>query len=184
MILQQWMWMGLALMAVTFAATLRSLFLVWVSIGAVVVGTISWADPTVPPMYQLLFFGAVTLTGVVLSQFFVKPKPESESNTDGEEPPVKAANASHLINRTLTLNQPIVDGFGEMEIVGVMWRLRGEDAQPGEQVRVLNVDGLERYLLIVAKEEWARRALDQTCRSNAARHVKRCSVITRAAAPL
>src|SRR3569832_230253 len=164
MILQQWMWMGLALMAVTFAATLRSLFLVWVSIGAVVVGTLTWADPTVPPMYQLMFFGAVPLTGVDLTHFIVKPtpEPESESNTDGEEPPVKAANASHLIYRTLTLNQPIVDGFGEMEIDGVMWRLRGEDAQPGEQVRVLNVDGLERDLLIVAKEEWARRTLDQT----------------------
>src|SRR3569833_3367647 len=162
MILQQWMWMGLALMVVFFVVSLCCLFLVWVCFGVVVVGFFSWADTTVPPMNQLLFFGAVTLTGVVLSQFFVKPKPESESNTDGEEPPVKAANASHLINRTLTLNQPIVDGFGEMEIDGVMWRLRGEDAQPGEQVRVLNVDGLERDLLIVAKEEWARRTLDQT----------------------
>src|SRR3569832_1107786 len=162
MILQQWMWMGLALMAVTFAATLRSLFLVWVSIGAVVVGTISWADPTVPPKYQNKNNNTKTHTNNNHSQFFVKPKPETESNTDGEEPPVKAANATHLINRTLTLNQPIVDGFGEMEIDGVMWRLRGEDAQPGEQVRVLNVDGLERDLLIVAKEEWARRTLDQT----------------------
>lgn len=163
MILQQWMWMGLTLLAVTFAATLRSLFLLWISIGAAVLSTLSWADPSIPPLHQLLLFGAVTLTGVVISQFFVKPKSETEPDTDEpEEQPIKAASAARLINRTLTLSQPIVAGFGEMEIDGVVWRLRGEDAQPGEQVRVLNVDGLERDLLIVVKEEWARTTLDRS----------------------
>ena len=94
-------------MAVNFAAKLRSLFLVWVSIGAVVVGPISWAEPTVPPKNQHVFFGVVL--------FF-----------------------------------------------GVKWRLRREDAQPGEKVKVINVDGMEKNLLIVAKEDWARRTLDQT----------------------
>lgn len=158
-VLQEWMWMGLALTAITFSFTIRNLLLLWVALASTIVGAIVWADPALPMMYQLLIFGAITLAFVVIAQFFVKPEPESEACD--EEPPVRAVNASHLINRTLTLTQPIVDGFGEIEIDGVLWRLRGEDAAAGEQVRVLNVDGVERDLLIVAKEEWARTTLDQ-----------------------
>lgn len=160
MILQEWMWMGLALTAVTFAATLRSVFLLWVSLSATAVGTIAWADPTIPGLYQLLAFGAITLLGVVVSQFFIKPQPESASRAEDEEPVVQAVNASRLINRTFTLTGPIVDGFGEIEIDGTVWRVRGEDATAGEQVRVTGVDGVERDLLIVVKEDWARTTLD------------------------
>lgn len=162
MILQEWMWMGLALTAVTFAATLRNLFLVWVGVSATAVGTLAWADPTTPNLYQLLAFGAITLLGVVISQFFIIPKPESGTRDEDDEPVVKAVNASHLINRTLTLSHPIVEGFGEIEIDGTVWRVRGEDAKAGEQVRVTAVDGLERDLLIVVKEDWARRTLDRS----------------------
>ena len=155
-VLQQWMWMGLTLTAITFAFTLRSLLLTWVCVASAIVGTIVWADPTVPNLYQLLIFGAITLVGMVLSQFFIQPAVESEQ----EEAPVKAVNPSKIVNRTYTLTEPIVNGYGQIEIDGTLWRLRGEDAAAGEQVRVLRVDGLERDLLIVEREEWARNNLD------------------------
>lgn len=160
--LQEWMWMALALTAITFSFTIRSPFLLWVSLASTVVGTLVWADPAIPMLYQLLIFGAATLGCVVIAQFFIKPKPESESRPAGdEEQVVKAMNPSTVIHRTFTLTQPIVEGFGEIEVDGTRWRVRGEDAAAGEQIRVLSVDGLERDLLIVAKEEWARRTLDQ-----------------------
>lgn len=159
-VLQEWMWMALALTAVTFAATLRSLFLLWVTLAALIVGGIVWADPTVPMLYQLLGFGAIVLGLVVVGQFFITPAGETDAAPEDDEPAVKAINASRLINQTYTLTEPIVDGFGELEIDGTRWRLRGEDAAAGEQIRVLNVDGLERDLLIVVKEDWARRTLD------------------------
>src|SRR3569623_113068 len=130
-VLQQWMWMGLTLTAITFAFTLRSLLLPWVCV-------------------------ASALVGMVLSQFFIQPAVESEQ----EEAPVKAVNPSKIVNRTYTLTEPIVNGYGQIEIDGTLWRLRGEDAAAGEQVRVLRVDGLERDLLIVEREEWARNNLD------------------------
>ena len=66
---------------------------------------------------------------------------------------IKAPNPRRVVNRTFTLSAPIVNGFGQIEIEGVTWRVRGEDAPAGEQILVLGVDGLERDLLIVTKPE-------------------------------
>jgi membrane protein implicated in regulation of membrane protease activity len=150
--IQDWQWMAVALIAVTFAGTMRSLFMVWASLAATAVGAIVWSDPSVPVLYQLLVFGAVTLGGFALSHLFIKPRPESHEQR-AEEPVIKAPNPRHVINRTFTLTEPIVDGSGQIEIEGVTWRVRGEDATAGEQILVVGVDGLERDLLIVTKPE-------------------------------
>ena len=152
-VIEEWQWMALALTAITFAFTMRSLFLTWVSLAATVVGSIVWDDPTVPVLQQLAIFSAITLAGVAVSQFFIKRQPAS---TEDEELVAKAADASKIINRTVTLTEPIVDGVGRIEIDGVLWRLRGDDAEAGEQIRILGVDGLQLDVLIVTKEKLAK----------------------------
>ena len=155
-LVQEWMWMALALILVTFAGTLRSLALAWASVAATILSGIIWADPSVPLLHQVLIFGLITLAGIALSQFFIKPKPEEESAETEDEKPVKAPTPAKVINRTFTLSEPIVDGAGKIEIDGTLWRLRGEDAEAGEQIRVLGVDGLQLDVLIVTKEKWAK----------------------------
>ena len=152
MTIQDWQWMALALIAVTFAATLRSIILLWLSLAATAVGSIVWHDPTVPVLYQLMILGAITLAGVAISQLFIKPKPES--GPQEEEVVIKAPNPRHVVNRTFTLTEPIVDGFGKIEIDGVVWRVRGEDAAAGERIFVRGVDGVELDLLVVMKPEY------------------------------
>src|SRR3569623_1054453 len=95
-VLQQWMWMGLTLPAITFAFNLRSLLLPWVCVASALIGTIVWADHTVPNLNQLLFFGAITLVVMGLSQFFIQPAEDPEQ----EEAPVMAVNPSKIVNRT------------------------------------------------------------------------------------
>ncbi len=154
-IVQEWMWMALALLLVTFAGTLRSLGLTWASIAATVMSGIIWADPTLPLLHQALIFGIITFGGVALSQFFIKPKTDEESAEAEEDEPIKAPDPAKVINRTFTLSEPIVDGVGTLEVDGVTWRLRGEDSAAGEQIRVIGVDGLQLDQLIVTKEKWA-----------------------------
>ena len=155
MLIQNWQWMAVALIAITFAGTMRSITMLWLSLASTAIGAIVWADPTIPNLYQLLIFGAIALGGIALSQIFIKPKDESEKAQEEQEPVIKAPNPRPLIHRSFTLSEPIIDGFGEIEVDGVVWRVRGEDSAAGERIYVMGVDGLERDLLIVTKAEWA-----------------------------
>lgn len=146
--------MAVALLAITFAGTLRSLALVWVSLAATAMGTIVWKDPTVPNLYQVLIFGAMAATATALSQVFIKGKDEGEE-ADEPEPVVQAPNPRNVVHKSFTLSEPIVNGFGTLEVDGVRWRVRGEDSAPGERIYVLGVDGLQRDLLIVTRAEFA-----------------------------
>lgn len=147
--------MAIALIAITFAGSLRSINMLWVSLAATAIGAIVWADHSVPTLYQLLIFGAIALAGIALSQLFITPKEETDEEGQEPEPTVKAPDPRSLIHRSFTLSEPIVNGFGHIEINGFKWRVRGEDSAAGEQIYVLGVDGLERDLLIVTKAEWA-----------------------------
>lgn len=155
--IQEWMWMALALLAITFAGTLRSLSLTWVSLVATLVGGITWANKTMPDITQLLIFAAVTLPGVAIVHFFIKPRLATTQTDEDPQSAIKAPSPRQIIHRSFTLTEPIVNGFGQIEINGVTWRVRGEDSAAGEQIHVLGVDGLERDLLIVTRAELAEQ---------------------------
>lgn len=149
-ILEEWLWLALSLTAVTLAATFRSLTWLWVTLSAMIVGSIVWYDPSVPNLHQITMFGLITLVFMTLEQFFYKP---SQAKPEEEQPIVKAYNPSRVVNQTFILTEPIVDGFGQIEIDGVLWRVRGEDMPAGSKIFVRGVDGLQRDVLIVVKPE-------------------------------
>ena len=109
--------MAVCLIAITFAGTLRSINLVWISLGAAAIGAIVWASP-MPNLYQLMIFAAIAAGGIALSQLFIKSKddePASQQERQEEEPVViKAPNPRRLIHQTFTLTEPIVDGAGRI----------------------------------------------------------------------
>jgi membrane protein implicated in regulation of membrane protease activity len=152
LILEQWQWMAIALIAVTLAGTLRSSVLMWVSIAATVLSGVTWYDHTIPVMPQIMIFGLITLAGIVITDFFIKPRSHVEEHEENNAV-IQAADPSEIIDRTFVLSEPIVHGVGKIEINGTVWRLRGEDAGAGDSIRVLAVDGIERDLLIVARSE-------------------------------
>lgn len=149
-LIAEWQWLALAPTAVTLAATFHNITWLWVSLSATITGTIVWYDPNIPNMPQLMIFGLITLVFIALGQFFYKP---SKSKPEEEQTSVKAHNPGHVINKTFTLTEPIVNGFGKIEVDGVTWRVRGEDTPAGRKIFVHGVDGLERDVLIVTDAE-------------------------------
>ena len=149
-ILEEWLWLALSLTAVTLAATFRSLTWLWVSLAAMITGSVVWYDKSIPNLQQLTIFGLITLIFMTLEQFFYK---QSQTKPEEEQPIVKAYNPSRVVNQTFTLTEPIVDGFGQIEIDGVLWRVRGETMPAASRIFVRGVDGLQRDVLIVVKAE-------------------------------
>ena len=111
---EDWQWMAVALIAVTFAGTMRSLIMLWASLAATAVGALVWSDASFPILYQLLIFGGITLGGYAITHLFIKPQPEGEGRD--EEPPIKAPNPRRVVNKIFTLTEPLVPVTGHISL--------------------------------------------------------------------
>lgn len=146
--LEQWHWWALCLASMVIAALKRGTFTLWLAFASGILGAVSWLTPETPTMYQLMLFVLLMMGGTVVSDYFVKQRPD-----DPPQPEEVRQAGERYIGRLITLETPIVNGFGALTIDGVEWRLRGEDTPIGGQVRVLDADGIDREVLIVERVE-------------------------------
>jgi len=146
--LEQWHWWTVTLLACTFAFYFANSKPAWVAIAATVVGGILWFNPAFPTMYQLAVFFAIATVGTVLTTLIVgERKGEEEKGQD--DTPKRILRIDRLIGHVITLDAPIVNGNGMIEMQGATLRLRGADCEAGEKVRVTGIDGIDRELLLV-----------------------------------
>jgi len=146
--LEQWHWWTITLLACTFAFYFANSKPAWVAIAATVVGGILWFNPAFPTMYQLVVFFAIATVGTVLTTLIVgERKTEEEKGQD--DAPKRVLRLDRLIGHVITLDRPIVNGNGVIEMQGATLRLRGADCEAGKKVRVTGIDGIDRELLMV-----------------------------------
>ena len=148
--LEQWHWWALCLACMVIAAVVRGAFTLWLAAGSGALGAITWFTPEVPVMYQLMVFFLISLGGMAVSDLFAKPASNAGEPTVPEE--LRKA-GERFIGQVVTLEEPIVNGFGNVEIDGETWRVRGEDTPVGTDIVVLEADGIDRDLLIVERAE-------------------------------
>ncbi len=149
--LEQWHWWALCLTFMVIAAVVRGSWPLLVAIGSGVLGAVSWLTPEVPTMYQLMLFFLIVFGGMAVSDFIAKPKSQGDEN-EAQEENLHVAGGRY-VNKVITLETPIVNGYGSVVINDVKWRLRGEDSAVGEKVRILSADGIDHDVLIVERVE-------------------------------
>jgi len=148
--LEQWHWWTITLLACTFAFYFANSKPAWVAIASTVVGGILWFNPTFPAMYQFGVFFAVAAVGFVVTTLIIgERKGESEEQEDQGGAPKRILRVDRLIGHVITLDTPIVNGNGVIEMQGATLRLRGADCEAGEKVRVTGIDGIDRELIMV-----------------------------------
>jgi len=148
---EHWHWWVLTLLFVVFIAFMRGSLFIWMTGSSAVVGTVVWLDPQTELISQLFLFTLITIAGVGVTRLFSKGKSVTEEQD--EEQSNAMPRSFPLIGRVYTLETPIINGSGDITIKDSKWRIRGEDAKAGEQVRIIGVDGIDRSLFIVEKEE-------------------------------
>ncbi|MBL1259579.1 MAG: NfeD family protein [Thiotrichaceae bacterium] len=153
-ILEQWHWWTITLLACSFAFYFANSKPAWVAISSTVVGGILWFNPAFPTMYQLGVFFAIASVGFVLTtlilDFFKGDVVEVE-----DVAPKRVLRVDRLVGHVITLDSPIVNGNGVLEMQGATLRLRGADCEAGEKVRVTGIDGIDRELILVEPAEGA-----------------------------
>lgn len=129
-----WHWWVLALIFVVFEGMIPSGVFAAMAISGGILGGILLKYPFLTTSVQLGIFGSITLIFTLIFARY-KRKQYLASVESGEKPP------ETMLGKEFELTQPIRHGFGEVEIDGQHWSLKGPDTAAGTLVRVLRLDG-------------------------------------------
>ena len=131
-----WHWwvLGAVLMAIeVFAPT--TLFL-WTGISAGAVGVVLLVAGEMAWELQWLLFAVLSVLSVIAWRRYARLRPTPS------EDPLLNRRAEQCVGRLVTLEAPIVDGRGKVDLEGATWTVQGEDLEAGVRVKVVGVDGL------------------------------------------
>lgn len=126
-----WLWFGLAALLLALEAFFGSFMFLAASVAALTVGGLSHLYPYVGLEIQLLFFVVLATGTLWLTRSWLATRQEKI-----EKLHATVQNQSY-VGRELALVSPISDGYSSINIDGVVWQLRGDDAPAGTAVRVV-----------------------------------------------
>ncbi len=131
-----WHWFILAVLFIIIEAFAPGAFFLWMGVAAGVVGVLLWAMPNMVLEIQILVFAVVSVVSVVAWRFYLHSHP-----TQSDEPLLNRRGEQY-VNRTFTLEEPIVNGQGKIRVDDSTWKITGEDCGAGTRVTVVGVDGV------------------------------------------
>ncbi len=131
-----WHWLVLAVVFVILEVFSPAAFFIWMGIAAGVVGLLVAVFPGMGWEFQILLFAVFSVVSIALWRFYQKDHPiktdQPRLNRRGEQ----------YIDRTFTLDEPIVNGLGKIRVDDSTWKIAGADCEAGTRIRVTGVDGV------------------------------------------
>jgi inner membrane protein len=135
-----WNWMALGLVLLALEIMVPGIFLLWIGIAAIIVGslTLMIGDASMWTwQLQIVLFLVLSLVSA-----YIGKKVMASGNETGSEPFLNQR-AEQLVGRTATLAEPISDGRGRIKLGDTQWRVSGPDLPVGTKVKVVSTDGSE-----------------------------------------
>lgn len=131
-----WHWWILAGVLLILELTSPMFFFLWLGFAAIAVGLLLLVFPGISLEAQLVLFGILSIIAVIAWRKYreVHP-PESDQ-------PLLNQRGQQYTGRIFTLDHPIVNGVGKIEVDDSTWRVKGPDLSAGTRVRVVGVDGV------------------------------------------
>jgi membrane protein implicated in regulation of membrane protease activity len=128
-----WILGGILLLAEVFVSGF--LFL-WLAIAAGVVGLALLLFPGMDWKIQLTIFAVLSVASIAWFRHYQRAHPRVTDQ------PELNRRSRQYIGRTFTLEEPIVNGMGTLHVDDSTWRIMGEDTPAGENVTVVDVEGV------------------------------------------
>ncbi len=130
-----WLILGAVLMAVEAFAP--GAFFLWPGLSAVVVGLLKFVFPAMAWQLCMTIWAALSLATVVGWIMYRKGSPATATGN-----PTLNRRAEQYVGRRFTLDNPVVNGKGEMRVDDGVWRVVAErDIPAGARVKVVAADG-------------------------------------------
>ncbi|MES9943449.1 MAG: hypothetical protein B6D77_12365 [gamma proteobacterium symbiont of Ctena orbiculata] len=142
--LDYWHWLILAILLMILEVFSPGAFLLWMGLAAGSVGLLLLLIPGLSWQLQILLFAVLSVATIVLVRAFLQRRPietdQPHLNRRGEQ----------YIDRTFTLQEPIINGEGKIRVDDTSWKINGEDCPTGTRIRVTGVQGV---VLQVSRDE-------------------------------
>jgi hypothetical protein len=131
-----WHWWVLAVVLVVLEILAPGVFFLWLGVAAGITGLVLLAVPDTTWQVQVLTFAVLSVASIAGWRYYQKGHP---APTDQ---PALNRRGEQYVGRTLTLEEPIVNGRGKIRVDDTTWRVEGDDLPAGTRIKVVAVDGV------------------------------------------
>jgi len=139
-----WHWWIIAGLLLILELILPSFFFLWLGIAAAATGFVLLVLPSMPMEMQLVIFSVASVIAVLAWRKYRETRP-----VESDQPNLNRRGQQY-VGRVFTLDRPIENGVGKVEVDDSTWRVKGPDLPAGTHVKVTGVDGV---VFVVAREE-------------------------------
>ena len=140
-----WSWMVLGLVMLVLEIVIPGVFMLWIGIAALLVGTLSlqlWNAGFWTWQLQMVGFLALSLASAYVGTRIMR------SRKDESDQPLLNRRGEQMIGRTATLTEPIREGRGRIQLGDTLWRVSGPDLPAGARVRVTGANETDLELTV------------------------------------
>ncbi|MCC7050074.1 MAG: NfeD family protein [Alphaproteobacteria bacterium] len=130
-----WHWWILAGVLMVLEIVVPGVFLLWLGIAAAITGLIAYAAPMLSWQWEGLIFAIFSIIIVWSWRAYLRRHPTET------ELPMLNRRGEQYVGRRLTLDEPIVNGRGQVKVDDSTWRVEGADLPAGTHVKVTGVKG-------------------------------------------
>jgi membrane protein implicated in regulation of membrane protease activity len=137
--MEYWHWFAFAGVFFVLELLTMSFFFLWLGVAAVFVGLVALAVPGLG--WEILFalWAGVAVVDVMIWRWIKKHRPSTAVES---EEPLLNKRGEQYIGRVLTLEEPVVNGFGKVKADDTIWRVEcAQDLPAGAKVRVQDLRG-------------------------------------------
>ena len=132
-----WFWFGVATLLLALEAAFGGFLFLATSVAALAIGGVSHFYPQLGFPILMLFFMLLASATLYLTSTWVEARQEQNRELQ------HSALNQHYLGRQFALIDPIHKGYSSLNIDGIIWQLRGDDAPAGTKMSVVSVsDGI------------------------------------------
>ncbi len=131
-----WHWWVFALLLLVLEVLSPAAFFLWMGISAALVGLLMLILPSTGWEIQLILFSVLSVVSIVLwrKRLQKEPTPTDRPNLNRR--------GQQYVDRTFTLEEPVIDGLGKIKVDDSTWKISGEDCDAGTRIQITGVNGV------------------------------------------
>lgn len=128
------LWLMAAALFAIGEMVLPGISLIWLGAAAALTAGVAWVLP-VGTMGEGLVFAVSSVAAIFISQRYLRLNPVASPD------PLLNDRGERLVGSIVVAVEPVDDTGGRVKVGDGVWSARGEDAQPGDRLRVIGCDG-------------------------------------------
>jgi membrane protein implicated in regulation of membrane protease activity len=136
MTLTYWHWLIAGVVMLGLEMFLPGAVFLWLGVAACATGLLVFLIPGTLWQIQFVFFCVAAVASVLGWRQYRKRNPQHSDQ------PALNRRGEQFIGRTVSLEEPLVNGTGRVRLGDTMWKVSGPDLPAGTQVRITSVNGV------------------------------------------